>query len=343
MISNFLADKHHNKNIWHALAERLRENGWEILTTSTRRIRLLRMVDMLWTVLHERSHYNLAHIDVFSGAAFMFAELCAALLRVLDKPYVLTLHGGRLPEFAQRNQRRVQALLRDAAVVVSPSHYQQKEFKHLRPDIRLIPNPINLAAAVYRHRTVAEPKLIWVRAFHSIYDPTMAVEVIHRLRAAFPSIHLTMVGPDKGDGSLSRMLAQAEKMNVIDRILIIPGVPHAQVPLLLDQADIFINTSNYDTSPQSILEAMANGLCIVSTNVGGIPYLVSDQKEALLVEHDQAEAMAENVSRILQDAKLAAGLSENARKKAEQFDWDVVLPQWEQLFIEVSEGFHGKA
>jgi glycosyltransferase involved in cell wall biosynthesis len=139
------------------------------------------------------------------------------------------------------------------------------------------------------------------------------------------------------------MLALAEKMNVIDRILIIPGVPHAQVPLLLDQADIFINTSNYDTSPQSILEAMANGLCIVSTNVGGIPYLVSDQKEALLVENDQAEAMAENVSKILQDANLAAGLSENARKKAEQFDWDVVLPQWEQLFIEVSKGFHGKA
>jgi len=342
MISNFLADSHHNRNIWHSLSQRLMDNGWDILTTSARHNRILRLIDMVWTVVHQRARYDLAHIDVFSGKAFIFAEFCSGLLQIIGKPFILALHGGRLPEFAQKNQRRVHALLKKATVVISPSHFQQFEFKKFRPDILLIPNPIDLSASIFRHRALVEPKLIWVRAFHEIYNPLMAVEVVHRLCEAFPSIHLTMVGPDKGDGSLNRMLEQAEKLGVLDHIRVIPGVPHSEVPHLLDQADIFINTSNYDTSPRSILEAMANGLCIVSTNVGGIPFLVQDQKEALLAGFNQVDAMADDVLRILTDNGLAAQLSQNARLKAEQFGWDVILAQWERVYSMVYEDFHGE-
>jgi len=335
MISNYLPCIKHNRNIWHALAERLSNQGWHIITTSSKEMRLLRLMDMLWTVYHQRDRYDLAEIDVFSGKAFIYAELCAYVLKRLNKPIILNLHGGGLPTFAQKYPKRVRHLLKIATVVVSPSQFQQKEFKVVRPDIRLIPNPINLSASIDRHRTTASPNLIWVRAFHEVYNPSMAIEVIHQLREEFPQIHLTMVGPDKRDGSLGRMKALAEALMVLDHVTIIPGVPHHEIPTLLNEADIFINTSNYDTSPRSLTEAMANGLCIVTTDVGGIPYLVNNHQEAFLVPPNQPGAMAEAVRVIITNEEIAAHLSYHARKKTEQFDWSRILPQWENLFLEV--------
>jgi glycosyltransferase involved in cell wall biosynthesis len=78
---------------------------------------------------------------------------------------------------------------------------------------------------------------------------------------------------------------------------------------------------------------MACGLCVVSTNVGGIPYLLEHEHDALLVPPDDAEAMAAAVTRLLTEPGLAERLSHNARQKAEQFDWSVILPQLENILI----------
>ena len=73
------------------------------------------------------------------------------------------------------------------------------------------------------------------------------------------------------------------------------------MPACLADGDIFLNTSLVDNTPVSILEAMASGMCIVSTNVGGIPYLLKAGHEALLVSPGDPEKMAEAVRQILQD------------------------------------------
>ena len=106
-------------------------------------------------------------------------------------------------------------------------------------------------------------------------------------------------------------------------------------PDWLTKADIFINTTNVDNMPISVLEAMASGLCVVSTNVGGIPYLLEDESDALLVPPNDPQAMTAAVCRILTEPGLAEKLSSNARKKAEQFDWSVIMPQWEAILEDV--------
>jgi glycosyltransferase involved in cell wall biosynthesis len=110
----------------------------------------------------------------------------------------------------------------------------------------------------------------------------------------------------------------------------------------MDQGDIFLNTTNVDNTPISVLEAMACGLCVVSTNAGGIPYLLEHERDALLVPPDDAQAMARAVHRILTEPGLAESLSENARRKVEQFDWCAVLPQWERLFSLVGQTIRSK-
>ena len=96
----------------------------------------------------------------------------------------------------------------------------------------------------------------------------------------------------------------------------------------LNQADIFLNTSNIDNTPVSVVEALACGLCVVSTNVGGIPFLVQNNCNALVVGPDDVRAMSDAVRRILEDTRTAEMLSVNGRATAGRYDWSCVLPKW---------------
>jgi len=332
LIGNHLHTPKRNKNVWHFLAEMLASRGWEVMTTSDKLNQGLRLLDMAWTIIRHRKQYALAQVDVFSGKAFIWSEVCTWLLKKLRKPVILTLHGGKLPEFARQHPKRVKRVLQGADVVVSPSPYHQIKLKEYREDIRLIPNPVNISHSRFLIRREAQPKLVWVRAFHEVYNPSLAIQVLHLLVSEFPESELLMIGPDKEDGSLAKVRDQMIAFNVSNHVRIVEGIPHTEVPNYLNKGDIFINTTNYDTAPRSVLEAMANGLCVVSTDVGGMPWIISQGQDGLLVPPNDARAMAEAVRRIVKEPALAAKLSASARKTAELYDWSSILPLWEALF-----------
>lgn len=335
MIGSYLPSPKYNKNIWHFLAERLRSSGWYVITISSQEKQILRLIDMFLSVMKHRNKYDIAQIDVFSGKAFIYAYTCSILLHRLKKPIVLTLHGGGLPDFCARFPNHIRRLLNRANVVVTPSPYLQKSLGQFRSDIRLIPNPIDLSEAIFRLRIDIKPTMIWVRAFHEIYNPSLLARVLHQLNEEFPDLQCFMLGPDKGDGSLQEMLSTAHTLGVDTKIIIVGPISHSEIPFWLDKADIFINTTNYDTAPRSVLEAMANGLCVVSTNVGGIPYIIHNQENGLLVSPNDHYAMAAAVRKILLDTTLAQRISSGARNTAEKANWSIILPQWEELFQEV--------
>ncbi|HHX08675.1 MAG TPA: glycosyltransferase family 4 protein [Chloroflexi bacterium] len=341
MIGNYLPQPKYNKNIWQFLAERLSTHGWRVITTSSKENQVVRLIDMLHTVWRYRQKYQLAQIDVFSGKAFFFAQVCSWLLKILRKPIILTLHGGGLAEFAQTNPRKVSSLFQRASVVVTPSPFLQHALSSFHPDIRHIPNPIDASAAIVRLRQNPRPILVWVRAFHQIYNPNLAVQSIALLAPDFPDLRLLMIGPDKGDGSLSQFIQEASTLSVDQNIELIGPLYHEDVLAWLDKADIFINTTNFDAAPRSVLEAMANGLCVVSTNVGGVPYIIEDGKDGLLVPPGEPELMAAEIRKILTDHQLAEMLSKNARSKAIQYDWSSILPQWLALLQEVTDQDNG--
>lgn len=317
------------------LASRLAAAGWRVITTSSKSGRAARLADMLGTIVARRREYAAAQVDVFSGLAFVWAEACCLALRRLRKPYALTLHGGNLPAFARRHPARVRRLLRSARVVTTPSRYLLEHMRAYREAILPIPNPLSLPRYPFRLRAPARPALVWLRAFHrAVYHPGLAVRVAAMLLDDFPELQLVMVGPDK-DGSRGRVESLAAGLGLNGRLTLPGGVPRAAVPGWLARGDVFLNTARVDNTPVSVLEAMACGLCVVSTDVGGIPYLLEHESDALLVPPDDAAAMAGAVRRVLADPQLAARLSRNARRKAEGFDWDALLPRWERLFQEM--------
>lgn len=336
LVGNFLSEKQGSRGVCEDLAIKLTDDGWNVITTSDKKSRMFRLLDMLQTTWSHRHQYNIALVDVYSGAAFTWADLVCRVLRYLHKPYMLTLHGGNLPTFAIDHSYRVKKLLESASVVTTPSNYLLEHMRSYRNDIQLVPNPLDLDKYKFKNiQSNIQPKLIWLRAFHDVYNPDLAIKVIAELSSSVPDVELIMVGPDKGDGSLQRCQQLANKLSVQKHIQFIGGVPKTAVPHWLAKGDIFINTTNIDNTPVSVIEAMACGLCVVSTNVGGIPYLLNHEQDSLLVSPTEPEAMANAIRRILTEPALVDRLSRNAHAKAKQFDWTVILPQWESLLTKV--------
>lgn len=331
IIGNFLSEYGAARGICEDLAERLAGRDWRVTTSSRKRAKLSRLLDMCLTVQRHAKEYAVAQVDVYSGAAFFWAETVCWRLRSLGKPYVLTLHGGNLPVFAARYPGRVRHLLGGARAVTAPSSYLKEQLEPFCPQIRIIPNPIDMGRYSYRLRKKARPAVIWLRAFHEKYNPQLAVAVAAAIIAKYPDFRLTMVGPDKGDGSFQRTEAEVRAKGLESRVNFPGSIPKAQVPAALGEADVFLNTTDVDNTPISVVEAMACGLSVVSTKVGGIGYLLRDQIEALLVPARDPAAMTQAVERILSEPDLGERLSRNGREKVERFDWSYILPKWEEL------------
>lgn len=336
IAANFLSSSGGSRSVVEDLAGRLQARGYRLITASHHRGGLPRGAHMLATAVARRGEYDVAVVDLYSGRAFLIGEALSVALKALGRPFVLVLRGGSLPEFSARHSGRVRACLARAAAVAAPSEYLLEEMRPFHDALRLLPNPIDLAAYEARVRRAVHPRLVWLRSFHEIYNPTLAPQVVALLAKEFPQVRLTMVGRDKGDGSLRRTREVASALGVADRIDFPGGVLKSDVPAQLSRGDIFINTTDVDNTPVSVIEALASGLCVVSTNVGGVPRLLDDERDALLVPPADAGAMAAAVRRLLVDAPLAERLSRAGLEKAGQFDWSLVMPQWESLFASVA-------
>jgi glycosyltransferase involved in cell wall biosynthesis len=158
------------------------------------------------------------------------------------------------------------------------------------------------------------------------------------LKNQFPEAELTMVGGQRGDDSLEQTVQLVRHLKVEGSVQMTGARPRSEVAEHLFRNDIFLNTTDVDNTPVSVMEAMASGLCVVSTNVGGIPHLLEHEKDALLVPARDPEAMRNAIERLIHDPDLAQRLSAGARSKAERFDWKSVFPLWEDLIRSLARG-----
>jgi glycosyltransferase involved in cell wall biosynthesis len=335
LIGNFLSGHDGRRTYSEDLAERLEATGTGVLRASSLMFRPARMADMTGAALGVRGDYRVAVIDVYSGRALLWANVAARVAKMRGRPVVLALHGGRLPEYARRHGERLKQLLQLADAVVAPSGYLRDALAPWRSDILVIPNAVEVERCPFRLRTRAKARLTWLRSYHAIYNPEMAVEVLARVRAVKADARLTMYGADK-DGSFARVRGAARRLGLESAVDLRGVIPKQQVGAALAEADIFLNTANIDNMPVSVVEAMACGLCVVSTDVGGVPYLVQDGVDGLLVKPGDSDGMARAVLRILGEEGLSVRLSAMARRKAERFDWNAVLEKWLELLARLA-------
>ena len=314
------------------LSVQLEREGFTIYSASANRSKIFRLLDMLFAVFKYRNKVDLVLIDTYSTMNFQYAVAVANLCRLFRLPYIPILHGGNLPRRLQKSRSLAYKLFNGAKTNVAPSKYLMEEFAtEGYHNLTYIPNTIEIEQYPFLARKEIGPKLLWVRSFAEIYNPMLALQVVEKLKEEFSNVSLCMIGPEK-DGSLQKCKEYATEHQLP---VIFTGMlsKEAWRQRSMDY-DIFINTTNFDNTPVSVMEAMALGLPVISTKVGGIPYLIEDQKDGLLVPPDDRYPFVNAIRKLCTNNDLAISLSTNARKKVEGFDWQNVKQHWLTLLRE---------
>ena len=173
------------------------------------------------------------------------------------------------------------SLFGNARINVAPSHFLYNIFvDHGFTNSRIIPNSITLENYPFKERNIFNPNFLWVRRFQERYNPLMAVKVFEQIYKKHPEAKMSMVGPEK-DGSLASCKEYAKQKQLPIEF---PGKMRKKdwAALSVDY-DFFINSTDVDNTPISVIEAMALGLPVISTDVGGMPFLIEDGKDGILV------------------------------------------------------------
>jgi len=327
LIGNFLSKHSLNPTAIEDLATALSDR-YEIKTSSDKKNSVFRLLDMVVSVINNRKRCQLIIIDVFSTYAFIFSCLVILLAKLFNIPYIPVLRGGNLPDRYTKHPHVFNFLFSDARTIICPSEYLQESFKNNSFSITVIPNYIDLEKYSFKTRKKFNPHLLWVRSIHSIYNPLMAIHVLEEIRKKYSDAKLCMIGPVKNNRVMGQLKNIINRLDLKDHVSFSGQLSKTEWTSISKNYDIFINTTDYDNNPVTLLEAMALGMPIISTDVGGVPYLIVDGVTGLLVEAKKSREMAEKVDELISGKINGYQITRNARDTVSQYDKNEIIKRW---------------
>lgn len=331
-IGNKLSKSGSNITSIETLGAFLKNEGYGVITASSKKNKVLRLFDMLFSTLKHSKKVSHVLIDTYSTQNFYYAVLVAKLCRMLKVYYIPILRGGMLPSRLEKSPKLCKKLFKGAKVNIAPSMYLFEAFKTQGfSNLKYIPNTIEIKNYDFLLRKKVQANLLWVRSFSEIYNPTLAIKIVEKLIEKGIDVKLCMVGPDVG-GFLEKCKRIVEEKKL--PISFTGKISKEEWISLSKGYDVFINTTNFDNTPVSVIEAMALGLPVISTNVGGIPYLIDDENTGILVQPNDENLFVEKIIDLINHSLKAENLSVNARNLVESFDWEKVKTKWDIVLSE---------
>ncbi len=284
--------------------------------------RMVPYVVSLWRALRDA---DVVHVMANSGWAWhLMAAPAVRIARLRGVPVVVNYRGGEADPFLRRHASWVRSTLRLAQALIVPSGYLQSVFSRHGIAAEIVPNIIDLTRFSPASGRSRRPHLVVTRNLEDIYDIPTALRALLRVRQRFALAHLTIAGSGPRRAALEQLAAE---LGVRQAVTFTGRLDNEQVAALYRNADLLLNPSTVDNMPNSLLEAMASGVPIVSTGVGGIPFLVEHERTALLVPPGDPGAMAIAALRVLEDDALRATLVGAGLDACRAYTWERVQPR----------------
>jgi glycosyltransferase involved in cell wall biosynthesis len=244
--------------------------------------------------------------------------------RLLSRPVLLNYHSGEAPDHLRRSWIARRTLQRYVDLNVVPSPFLHDVLASFGIRSHVVANTIDLREFTYRVRHPIRPRLLSTRNFEPLYNVDCVLRAFARIQSRYPDASLTLVG----GGSQEPMLrARASELS-LRNVRFAGQVAPAEIARYYASADIYLQTPSVDNMPLSVLEAFASGLPVVSTAVGGVPAILTDGVHGLLAPDNDAEAIAAQAIRLLEQPDYARQLAAAANETCVRYDWPVVRDGW---------------
>jgi L-malate glycosyltransferase len=281
--------------------------------------RLMPFVRRLWTATRGA---ELVHVMANSGWAWhLFAAPAVWIAWLRRVPVVVNYRGGDADAFLATQSRLIRPTLARAGIVIVPSGFLNAVFAKYGVATSIVPNIVNLDAFRPADALPTAPHLLVTRNLEPIYDIATVIRAFAILAGRYADAQLTVAGSGPDRDMLERTAAE---LGVARRVRFTGRLDNAQLPSFYRAASVVVNASLVDNLPISLLEAMASGVPIATTNVGGIRYVVEHEVTALLVPPGDPVAMADAVLRLLEDRPLALRLRAAGVHAAQRYAWPKV-------------------
>lgn len=304
------------------LQRKLREEGHTADIFSTKGSSLWRL-GLFCRLLRVAKSYDVLHIHCCSGWGFLPAVVGVTIGRHLGKRVVLTYHGGGGEKFFAKHTCLVKHyLLRTDANIVLSGFLANIFDKHHLP-YTIIPNIIELDESHYRQHDVLLPHFICTRAHEPLYNIPCILRAFGKVQSVLSEATLTLVG----DGSDHEKLIQLSQDLNLKNITFTGRVDNSAIYEYLDQADIMLSAPTVDNMPVSILEGMNAGLLVISSNVGGVPYMVEDGKTGYLFPSDDSDTLADLMLQAVQHPEESLSIIRNAHQAVNAYRWENIKKQ----------------
>jgi L-malate glycosyltransferase len=278
--------------------------------------------------------YDVIHVFSASYFSFILAPTPALLIATLyRKKKILNYRSGEAEDHFTRSGKSVFWIIRLADKIIVPSGYLVDVFGRFGFRAESIFNISDFGAFRYRERRVVTPHILVARNLESLYD----IETSIRAYAAVKSEHRAATLTIAGYGSDERRLKFLVRDLNIQDVTFTGRVERTQMPRLFHQADIFLNSSVIDNMPVAIIEAFYAGLPVVTTDAGGIPYIVRHRESGLLAPMRDVNALAGALGEAIDDADLRQKIVEGGRAFAQKCSWQRVKWQWAKAYRELAD------
>lgn len=281
--------------------------------------------------------YDVVHIFSASYRSFLLAPMPAIWIsRIYGKRCILNYRSGEADDHLTRAGKRVHRIIRSADKIVAPSKYLVDVFSKHGFAAEYVYNIADLTAFRYRERSTIKPNILVPRNLEPLYDIETAIRSFSILKKKHPEAKITIVGSGSDEKRLKKLVALEE----IDGVAFTGRVERSEIAHLYDESDIFLNTSIIDNMPVAIVEAFHSGLPVVTTNAGGIPYIVRNRENGLLAPMKDVAGIAEALEEVFSNSELRSKIVAGARADASNYSWDSVKHKWADKYLELA-GVHG--
>ncbi|MDB4881978.1 MAG: hypothetical protein JWL95_744 [Gemmatimonadetes bacterium] len=291
------------------------------------------------SLLRRLPSYDVVHVFSASYWSFLLAPTPAILIgKALGKKVVVNYRSGEAADHLTRWPRTSVPTLLRADAVVTPSDYLVDVFARFGVAAESIANFVDPESVRYRRRDTLRPVFLSNRNFQTLYNVPSVLRAFAVIQQRIPEARLIVIGDGPERGAVH---ATARSLS-LSNVEFLGAVRPTEMGRWYDEADVYLNASNIDNMPNSIIEAFACGLPVVTTRAGGIPYIVDHERNGLLVDCDDHAALAAAALRLLEDSALAQRLIAAGLEDVEQrYTWSAVGERWSALYRRLAGGTSG--
>jgi glycosyltransferase involved in cell wall biosynthesis len=279
--------------------------------------------------------YDTIHLFYLSATSFLHHVAPALCLgRFYGKRVILSYQRHEAEVELEKTVKWILPFLQLCDVIAVSSNYSAKVLAQHNIHVGVLPHPID--TNLFQPRTInrVQPKLMVTRAHEKRNNISCAIEAYKIVKQKYPRTEMVITG-DGSQREELQTLAAKQKLNGVN---FTGEMSQQQLARHFADADVYVNCSTIDGLPASMLEALAVGLPVVTTNVGGIGEIITDGVNGLLVRPNDPVGLADRLIELIESPELAAKLSENAKQSVQGYAWSQVQKKWLSVYDSLSAG-----